>query len=247
VMCLGSQAVDIKSTIITKTSCAPLDIRKLIVQVVVKHFARASCTNLVNVMFISVRITYLVKTFLDKKLTFGHNQRAHLWNITDSIVLSGKKPWIMNNITFCRNFFCMSWSFRKRFGEEKKPNTKHSAIYYHLIVSSQSWWDRGWPNNLFFELLKQINMVLLHMFCHHWYAITLIISNEDFVAPCAQGQNIKAWCFFMANNASHNLRLLQINLLIIIYLEEHPSGQSPLVRLPSKQLFFHGFQQYLLI
>jgi hypothetical protein len=102
-------------------------------------------------------------------------------------------------------------------------------------------------NNLLFELLKQINMVLLHMFCHRWHAITLTISNEDFVAPCAQGQNIKAWCFFMTNNASHNLRLLQINLLIIIYFEERPSGQNPLVRLPPKQLFFHGFQQYLLI
>jgi hypothetical protein len=56
-MCLGSQVVDIKLTIIAKTFCAPLDIRKLIVQVDVKHFARASRTNLVNVMFINVRKT----------------------------------------------------------------------------------------------------------------------------------------------------------------------------------------------
>jgi hypothetical protein len=50
----------------------------------------------------------------------------------------------------------------------------------------------GMTNNILFEPLKQINMILFHMFCPHWYAIALTISNEDFVAPCAQGQNIKA-------------------------------------------------------
>ncbi len=64
---------------------------------------------------------------------------------------------------------------------------------------------------------------------------------------CAQGQNFEAYYFSMANNALHNLRLLQINLLIVIYLDECPSGRSPFVRFPTNQLFLHGFQQYLLI
>lgn len=135
-MCLGSQMVDIKLTIITKTSCGPLDICKLIVQVVVKHFAWGSCTNLVNVIFINVKKTYLVKTSMDKKLTFGHNERANLWNQIDSIFLSGKKPLIMNNITFCKNLFCIHDLLGEGLGRKKKPNTKHKATYYHLIVSS---------------------------------------------------------------------------------------------------------------
>jgi len=39
---------------------------------------------------------------------------------------------------------------------------------------------------------------------------------------CAQGQNFEAHCFIVANNATHNLTLLQINTLVIIYLEEKP-------------------------
>jgi len=42
-------------------------------QVAVKHFAKASCTNSVKVMFTKEGKTSSVKTFMDGKLTLGHN------------------------------------------------------------------------------------------------------------------------------------------------------------------------------
>jgi len=64
------------------------------------------------------------------------------------------------------------------------------------------------------------------MLCHGRYAIGLTVRDEHdeaFMTPCVQGHNFRADCLFMANNASHDLALLQINLLIVVYLEEHPS------------------------
>jgi hypothetical protein len=140
---------------------------------------------MVNVMFINVKKTYLVKTYMDKKLTFGHNEKTNLWNQINSIVLSGKKPLIMNNITFCKNLFYMSWSFRKRFGEEQKTQYKTQRYLLSFNCKFMIMMKPRMTNNFLFELPKQISMVLLHMFCHCRYAIALTISNEDFVAPCA--------------------------------------------------------------
>jgi hypothetical protein len=75
------------------------------VKVAVKHFAKASCTNLVKVMFTKEGRTSSVKTFMVGKLTLGHNKKANLWNQTDSIVFNGKKLLIMNNITSSKTSF----------------------------------------------------------------------------------------------------------------------------------------------
>jgi len=123
--CFGYELMDRKLTTITKTSWPPLDIYKSKVQVEVKHFAKPSCTNLVEVVFTKEGNSSSAKTLLDEKLTFGHNRRANLWNQTNSIVLSGKKLLIMNNIASSKNlpktFFAFHDLLGKGVGRKKNP------------------------------------------------------------------------------------------------------------------------------
>jgi hypothetical protein len=48
----------------------------------------------------------------------------------------------MNNITSSKNLFCISWSFRKGCGEEKKPKMELGATYCHLVGGSRL--EGGW-------------------------------------------------------------------------------------------------------
>jgi hypothetical protein len=57
------------------------------------------------------------------------------------------------------------------------------------------------------------------MFLHSHYAISHVVSNEAFVAPCDQGQNLWSHHFVMANYALHDLIILPINKLVIVHLE----------------------------
>jgi len=247
VTCFGSELMDRKLTTIAKTSWAPLDIHKSKVQVAVKHSTKANCTNSVEVVFTKEGRTFLVKTFLDEKLTFGHNWKANLWNQTDSKVLNGKKLLIMNNITSSKNLFCISWSFRKGCGEEKKPK---NGAWGYLLPLSWRFTIRRWLRmrpKLLPKPLQQRGMVLFHMLYHGWYAIGLTICDGAFATPCAQGHNFGANCLSMANNASNDLALFPINLLIVVYLEERPNGWGPLVRLPPNKLLLHCFHQLHLV
>jgi hypothetical protein len=57
------------------------------------------------------------------------------------------------------------------------------------------------------------------MFLHNHYAISCVVSNEAFVAPYDQGQNLRSHYFAMANYALHGLIILPINKLVIVHLE----------------------------
>jgi hypothetical protein len=74
----------------------------------------------------------------------------------------------------------------------------------------------------FSKPFKQRDMFLLHMFRHSWYGMSLVVSNDTFMTSCVQSQNLTPHSFTMTNNAMHKLALLQINLLVVVYLEEHP-------------------------
>jgi hypothetical protein len=66
--------------------------------------------------------------------------------------------------------------------------------------------------------------------------MNLAISNETFMTSYVQAYNFEAYCFTMIDNVS--LTMLQINFLIVVYLEECPSVQSPLVRFFEHFFFF---------
>jgi hypothetical protein len=157
---------NIKLTTATKTSWAPLNIHyQSKMQVVVKHFGRVGCTHSLNALFTNARRTSSMKTILNKNFTFKHNRITNIWNQTYSTILSDKRPLSTNNITFCKNLFCMSWSFGKGFG---KKITHYKTWGYSLTLSCRFtiMMRPRMSNNLLSKLLKQKNMVLLHMFCH---------------------------------------------------------------------------------
>jgi hypothetical protein len=71
--------------------------------------------------------------------------------------------------------------------------------------------------------------------------MNLVVSNEALMTSYVQAYNFEAHCFTMIDNASHNLTMLQINFLIVVYLEEFTSVQSPLVRFFEHFIFFQTF------
>ncbi len=50
----------------------------------------------------------------------------------------------MNNITFSKNLFCISWSFKKGYEEEEKPKMELRVTCYHLVGGSRSEGGREW-------------------------------------------------------------------------------------------------------
>jgi hypothetical protein len=144
-------------------------------------------------------------------------------------------------------------NFRERVWGGKKPKMELGGVgrkktqngaWGYLLPLNWRFTIRRWLRmrpKLLPKPLQQRGMVLFHMLRHGWYAIGLTICDEAFATPCAQGHNFEVDWFSMANNASNDLALFPINLLIVVYLEERPNGWGPLVRLPPNKLLLHCF------
>jgi hypothetical protein len=52
-----------------------------------------------------------------------------------------------------------------------------------------------------------------------------MVSNEVFATTCAQSQNLRAnHQIIMENYALHDLKMIEINVLVFVHLKESPSG-----------------------
>jgi hypothetical protein len=98
------------------------------------------------------------------------------------------------------------------------------VILLHLLASStqDNFVDEPLPSFNAFYL--QRSGLVPHV-SYGYYAINLMVSNEVFVTTCAQGQNLRVnHQIIMANYALHDLKMIQINMLVIVHLKESPSG-----------------------
>lgn len=98
------------------------------------------------------------------------------------------------------------------------------VILLHLLTSStqDNFVDEPLPSFNAFYLQRS---GLVPRVSYGYYAINLMVSNEVFATTCAQGQNLRAnHQIIMANYALHDLKMIQINMLVIVHLKESPSG-----------------------